>query len=132
MKRAGIVGVITFALILAAYRGVAQDQGQRVASSWTTAAVSGQGQPRGYVEYQKFCSACHGDVAVSGGVLPDLRYSGTLDSDQWFDVVLNGILKSRGMVSFEKDLTRADAAAIRAYVIFRANQSLADQKSTGH
>jgi len=77
--------------------------------------------------YQSICSPCHGDVAVSGGVLPDLRYSGTLDSDQWFDVVLKGILKSRGMASFEKDLTRADAAAIRAYVISRANQSLGEK-----
>jgi len=85
---------------------------------------------KGEALYQDRCSPCHGDVAVSGGVLPDLRYSGTLDSDQWFDVVLKGILKSRGMVSFEKDLSHDDAAAIRAYVILRANQSLAEQKTT--
>lgn len=78
--------------------------------------------------YQSICSPCHGDVAVSGGVLPDLRFSGMLDSDQWFDIVLKGILKSRGMVSFEKDLSHDDAAAIRAYVIFRANQSQAEKK----
>jgi len=87
---------------------------------------------KGEVLFQGVCSPCHGDVAVSGGVLPDLRYSGTLDSDQWFDVVLKGILKSRGMVSFEKDLTRDDAAAIRAYVIFRANQSLANASTEKH
>ena len=76
--------------------------------------------------YQRTCATCHGDVAVSGGVLPDLRYSGTLDSEQWFYVVLNGGLKSNGMVSFKSELSRQDAAAIRAYVIFRAHQSLAD------
>ncbi len=85
---------------------------------------------KGEALYQSICSPCHGDVAVSGGVLPDLRYSDALGSDQWFDVVLKGILKSRGMVSFEKDLSRDDAAAIRAYVTFRANQSLADQKAS--
>jgi hypothetical protein len=68
-------------------------------------------------------------VAVSGGVLPDLRYSGTLDNDQWFDIVLKGQLKQVGMVSFDKELSHDDAAAIRAYVIFRANQSLAQAKS---
>ncbi len=52
-----------------------------------------------------------------------------LDNEQWFDVVLKGILKPAGMVSFEKELTRADASAIRAYVISRANQSLAEQNS---
>ncbi len=84
---------------------------------------------RGEGLFQRYCSACHGDVAVSGGVLPDLRYSGTLDNDVWFGVVLKGLLKQGGMVSFEKELTRADAGAIRAYVIFRANQSLREAKS---
>jgi len=79
--------------------------------------------------YQRTCAACHGDVAVSGGVLPDLRYSGTLDSDQWFYVVLDGVLQSNGMVSFKSEISREDAAAIRAYVIFRANQSLAEAKT---
>ncbi len=76
--------------------------------------------------YQKYCGNCHGDVAVSGGVIPDLRYSGTLKSDTWFGVVLDGMLKQAGMVSFSKELSREDAAAIRDYVIFRAHQSLAE------
>jgi alcohol dehydrogenase (cytochrome c)/quinohemoprotein ethanol dehydrogenase len=85
---------------------------------------------RGEGLYQRYCSNCHGDVAVSGGVLPDLRYSGTLTNDQWFEVVLHGMMKQFGMVAFEKELTRDDAAAIRAYVIQRANQSLAETKSS--
>jgi quinohemoprotein ethanol dehydrogenase len=84
---------------------------------------------RGEALYQRFCSTCHGDVAVSGGVLPDLRYSGTLDNDRWFEIVLKGQLKQAGMVSFEKELSRPDAAAIRNYVIFRAHQSLSEQKA---
>jgi quinohemoprotein ethanol dehydrogenase len=79
--------------------------------------------------FQRYCASCHGDVAVSGGVLPDLRYSGTLGGDQWFYVVLNGALKSNGMVSFKGELSREDATVIRDYVIFRANQGLADAKS---
>jgi alcohol dehydrogenase (cytochrome c)/quinohemoprotein ethanol dehydrogenase len=69
-------------------------------------------------------------VAVSGGVLPDLRYSSALENDRWFEVVLKGILRQGGMVSFEKELTRDDATAIRAYVIARANQSLAETKAS--
>jgi alcohol dehydrogenase (cytochrome c)/quinohemoprotein ethanol dehydrogenase len=79
---------------------------------------------KGEAFYQNICSPCHGDVAVSGGVLPDLRYSDTLDNDRWFEIVLKGQLKQAGMVSFDKDLSHDDGAAIRAYVIFRANQSL--------
>lgn len=87
--------------------------------------------------FQAFCSACHGDVAISGGVLPDLRYSSTLISDQWFDVVLRGILQPGGMVSFARELSKSDAAAIREYVVFRANQSKAEEdtkkmKTTPH
>jgi PQQ-dependent dehydrogenase (methanol/ethanol family) len=82
---------------------------------------------KGEALYQRYCAACHGDVAVSGGVLPDLRYSKMLASrDQWRSIVIDGALSSAGMVSFSKELTREDAAAIRAYVIFRANQSLAE------
>jgi quinohemoprotein ethanol dehydrogenase len=79
--------------------------------------------------FQRYCAACHGDVAVSGGVLPDLRYSGTLDGNEWFSDVLGGMLQSEGMVSFAKELSPGDVAAIRAYVIFRRNQSVAKKTS---
>jgi PQQ-dependent dehydrogenase (methanol/ethanol family) len=72
--------------------------------------------------FQTYCAGCHGDVAVSGGVLPDLRYSSALTSDAWFEVVLGGLLQSQGMVSFSKELSRDDVTGIRSYVIFRRNQ----------
>jgi quinohemoprotein ethanol dehydrogenase len=80
---------------------------------------------RGEANFQRFCAACHGDVAVSGGVLPDLRYSSMLSSDQAFSsIVLGGLLRKQGMVSFASELTRDDVQEIRDYVIFRANQSI--------
>jgi quinohemoprotein ethanol dehydrogenase len=89
---------------------------------------------KGEALYQRYCSACHGDVAVSGGVLPDLRYSSALGSGKsgdnlWFAIVRKGALQQQGMVSFEKELSREDAAAIRAYVIFRANQAFSAAES---
>jgi quinohemoprotein ethanol dehydrogenase len=79
----------------------------------------------GEATFQRYCSACHGDVAVSGGVLPDLRYSSALSSDQLFSsIVLGGLLRKQGMVSFAKELTADDVKSIRSYVIFRANQSM--------
>lgn len=83
---------------------------------------------KGQALFQNYCSTCHGDVAVSGGVLPDLRYSGTLGNSAWTDVILGGSLQSFDMVSFSKELSKQDAEAIRAYVIFRANQSLNKSK----
>jgi len=78
--------------------------------------------------FQRYCAECHGDVAVSGGVLPDLRHSTALTNDSWFEVVLGGELQSQGMVSFSKELSHADAAAIRSYVISRRNQDVQVQK----
>lgn len=79
--------------------------------------------------YQRYCSACHGDVAVSGGVLPDLRFSKMLASGEWQSIVRNGALSSAGMISFSKELTQDDAEAIRSYVISRANQSLTESNA---
>ncbi|MBZ5527630.1 MAG: PQQ-dependent dehydrogenase, methanol/ethanol family [Acidobacteriia bacterium] len=78
--------------------------------------------------FQRYCSACHGDVAVGGGVLPDLRYSGTLTDDTFYSVVLDGILKQAGMIAFGKELSKEDATLIREYVIYRANQSVEESK----
>jgi PQQ-dependent dehydrogenase (methanol/ethanol family) len=78
--------------------------------------------------YQVYCSACHGEMAVGGGVLPDLRYSKSLANDGWFDIVIGGSLRKVGMVSFAKELSRKDAEDIRSYVIFRAHQTLAEIK----
>jgi quinohemoprotein ethanol dehydrogenase len=72
--------------------------------------------------FQTYCAGCHGDVAVSGGILPDLRRSSALTDDAWFEIVLGGELQSQGMVSFAKELSRDEAIAIRSYVIFRRNQ----------
>ena len=83
---------------------------------------------RGEEVFQRFCSECHGDVAVSGGLLPDLRYSAYLKNDRWFAIVRDGLLKSEGMVGFGSEVSQHDAAAIRSYVIFRANQTLNESK----
>ena len=83
---------------------------------------------RGEYVFQRYCSGCHGDVAVSGGVLPDLRYSEFLKNDRWFAIVRDGLLQSQGMVGFGKEVSREDATAIRSYVIFRANETLKQAK----
>jgi quinohemoprotein ethanol dehydrogenase len=82
--------------------------------------------------FQSYCAGCHGDVAVSGGVLPDLRASATLTNERWFHIVLRGILQPQGMVSFSKELSRDDAAAIRSYVILRRNQDAGRAQAAKH
>ena len=72
---------------------------------------------RGKALYYHNCAVCHGDAAVSGYVLPDLRYSPVLANDTaWRQIVIGGALTANGMVSFKRWLTDADASSIRAYV----------------
>jgi alcohol dehydrogenase (cytochrome c)/quinohemoprotein ethanol dehydrogenase len=75
--------------------------------------------------YHMYCGTCHGDSAVSTGVLPDLRYSTYLgDADVFTRIVREGELEQRGMISFGAELSADEVASIRAYVIRRAHESL--------
>ena len=89
----------------------------------TDAASIARGEPL----YDQYCSACHGEHAVGGGVVADLRASNFLAIDFFYNIVLDGALKDAGMASFKSALSRDDATAIRNFVIHRANQ---DGKAT--
>ncbi|MFM5950860.1 MAG: PQQ-dependent dehydrogenase, methanol/ethanol family [Novosphingobium sp.] len=76
--------------------------------------------------YARYCSVCHGDAAVAGGLVPDLRHSGVISQGDALNmVVLEGALKHNGMVSFKSALKPEDAENIRQYLIKRANEDKA-------
>ena len=80
----------------------------------------------GTVHYARNCAVCHGPLAVSSGVLPDLRWSAiTANADAWKGVVLEGNLAANGMVSFAEYITPDEAEAIRAYVLTQAHAAAA-------
>jgi PQQ-dependent dehydrogenase (methanol/ethanol family) len=86
----------------------------------------------GHTHFNQYCLVCHGYNAISGGVLPDLRYSPLIGSAPGFaDVVLGGSRHSLGMVSFAKVMSPKDVEAIRAYVITEANAGYAQTKAAG-
>ena len=90
--------------------------GVEVATAFTPAQVT-----RGRRLYESNCAVCHGPAAQSSGVLPDLRRRATLaDADAWRGVIIDGALQDRGMRSFARWLSPADAEAIRGYVAQRA------------
>ena len=67
------------------------------------------------------CQFCHGGLAVSSGVLPDLRWSAYAGNDAaWDKIVREGLLTDRGMVSFADHLSKEETDAIRAYVLQQA------------
>ncbi len=80
--------------------------------------------------YGQFCSVCHGQDAVGGGVIPDLRKSPYLPVDAWYAITLQGSLGFNGMASFAPVLDHAQSASIRDYVIHRATED--DAGPGGH
>jgi quinohemoprotein ethanol dehydrogenase len=82
----------------------------------------------GQSNFQRYCLVCHGPGAVGNGVLPDLRKSGVIaDATTWKSVVIDGVLKGNGMVSFASVLTPIEAEQMRAYVISRAYYAKANE-----
>jgi alcohol dehydrogenase (cytochrome c)/quinohemoprotein ethanol dehydrogenase len=78
----------------------------------------------GKARYHTYCGTCHGDSAVSTGVLPDLRYSSfTRDPAAFAKIVREGAMQPRGMVAFGAELSPEDVELIRAYVIRRAHEA---------
>ena len=76
----------------------------------------------GSVHYARNCTVCHGALAKSSGVLPDLRWSAVSgNARSWDTVVRGGSLASNGMVSFSDVLTKPQTDAIRAYVLAQAH-----------
>jgi PQQ-dependent dehydrogenase (methanol/ethanol family) len=72
----------------------------------------------GFQNYSENCMVCHGPLAISSGVTPDLRWSAvSANSEVWQQVVRDGILSGNGMVSFKDQLTPVEAESIRAYVL---------------
>jgi quinohemoprotein ethanol dehydrogenase len=72
----------------------------------------------GEAQYFAFCTICHG-----GPVNPDLFRSPLATSgDAWRQVVFDGSLADRGMISFKPWLTAEQVEAIRAYVLAEAKR----------
>jgi quinohemoprotein ethanol dehydrogenase len=78
----------------------------------------------GAAMYAEHCSVCHGNNGVQQrSSFPNLTLSALLFSQEGFDqVVLNGVRVQRGMANYSDRLAPADSAAVREYIIARANE----------
>ena len=82
--------------------------------------------------YNRTCTVCHGGGAISGGIVPDLRYSpATSDPAMWTAILVDGVLEQQGMVSFKRDLSVREIEAIRLFIADRARiaQQATDRKA---
>ena len=110
---------------------ITTDSGNPVISWTWTAIAPAQGEPRGYVEFQRACSVCHGSGpakpgtralrAKYGGKLPALLEQRTdLAPDYVKFIVRHGVSV---MPPFRKtELSDADLEAIAAYLGHKQTQ----------
>lgn len=80
---------------------------------------------RGADLYGNNCSYCHGLNAISGGVIPDLRYL-TPEKHQIFAGIVAGARADRGMPSFAGRLSVEETEAIRQYLIQQSHKLKSD------
>ena len=61
---------------------------------------------RGKAEFYRTCVVCHGEGAIGGGVVTDLRWSqASADAALWKEVVIDGKYASNGMAAFGRHIT---------------------------
>ena len=123
MKKIGACLVVALAFFFAAKALPAQEASR--SASWTLSTTQGQGQPRGYVQYQNYCSMCHGEgVGKPGTLALQAKYKGAMPAllDKRTDLtqpliktyVRNGLSI---MPIFRKtEISDADLDAIAAYL----------------
>jgi len=70
--------------------------------------------------YNQYCAVCHGGNAISGGIVPDLRYRiGDLDP-AWQSIVIEGGFAANGMPAWKDFLSPDEADTIKGYVAYEA------------
>ena len=59
--------------------------------------------------YNRFCARCH---VFGSGLLPDLRRLSAPTHQLFYEIVLNGAYRGKGMARWDDVLSRADAESI--------------------
>ena len=74
----------------------------------------------GEIKFNEYCAVCHGVLAMSSNLFPDLRYTVAEKHTIFKEIVVDGALVPLGMPSFGDALNADDANAIQMYVLEQA------------
>ncbi len=88
----------------------------------------------GKYRFMSTCMVCHGALAVSGGVVPDLRMLPPEKHAIFKEIVYDGVIHGAGMPKLSDLVTEQDVHDIHAYIIARANEDrvAAARRNRGH
>jgi len=83
----------------------------------------------GALLYTQYCMACHSGVADNDyGVIPDLGYSSEATHKILKNIVLKGLLESKGMPNFSNRLSEKNVTEIQSYILATAKQMAGEKK----
>ncbi len=86
----------------------------------------------GKYQFMANCMVCHGALAISGGVTPDLRML-TAEKHQIFrNIVYDGAIHAAGMPRMGDLVSEQDVHDIQAYIVARAKQDRAAAAAAGN
>ncbi|MFN3626965.1 MAG: c-type cytochrome, partial [Parvibaculum sp.] len=97
---------------------------------WPALTASEEEIRHGEIGYATYCMLCHGALAISPGVTPDLRRMNENVRAMFDDIVRGGALSANGMASFADHLSEEDVKAIKSYIQKRALEDRARQEVT--
>jgi quinohemoprotein ethanol dehydrogenase len=80
--------------------------------------------------FNSTCASCHGVNAISGGVVPDLRYL-TPEKHAQFTGILSGARLNKGMPAFNAALKPEDMELLQQFIIKRSHDLDAELKDSG-
>jgi quinohemoprotein ethanol dehydrogenase len=86
--------------------------------------VDAAGLERGEALFHTFCMQCHGILAMTSGVVPDLRFASLEVHEQFRDIVLGGTRNHLGMASFADALSIEQVRWVHAYVVKQARETV--------
>ena len=95
---------------------------------WPALTASEEIVKHGETVFASHCMVCHGPLAISPGITPDLRRMSETVRDHFQDIVRGGMLSDNGMASFGDLLSEEDVDAVKAYVQKRALEDRAAQQ----
>ena len=97
---------------------------------WPALTASEEVVRQGEIAYTQYCMLCHGALAISPGVTPDLRRMNESVREHFQDIVRGGLLSANGMASFADLVSEEDVDAILSYIQKRALEDKARAEPT--
>jgi mono/diheme cytochrome c family protein len=79
MRKIGLYLAVAIVCIFAAQLLAAQEREPAPKTAWTVSTTPSKGEPKGYVQYENYCSVCHGEgVGKPGTMALQAKYKGAL------------------------------------------------------